>query len=330
MQTAVEYLFAPALAVRYYSLARHALHEALRLASVGNGDRVLLPDYLCRDLLASLEAVGAVPVWYTVGRDLSPQEPETAWPPAKAVLAVNYFGFAQNLAPFRAYAERTGAVLIEDNAHGFLSRDCEGVLLGTRAPLGLFSLRKTFLSGRGAALTANCSEFATRLPSQLPFAETPPPRAIRVRQGLRAMFHSRLPEYLLARMVRASRRMRGLSAIPLPAADAEMRIPEAPNPDAFLIPLLARQDAEGEVARRRALYNTLLAEASALKLQAIFPVLPAHAAPYGLPLLAERPAPVAELAARYCLDYFKWPDLPDARRHMAPDHYTKIYLINFL
>ncbi len=87
----------------------------------------------------------------------------------KAVLAVNYFGFAQDLAPFREYCSRTGATLIEDNAHGFLSKDTSGVLLGTRADLGITSIRKTFRLVNGAALYFSGAEYSDSVSEQLEF-----------------------------------------------------------------------------------------------------------------------------------------------------------------
>src|SRR5581483_6103533 len=126
--------------------------EALRAARIKGGDAVLLPEFICRDVLASLHAVGADAVWYPVSSDLLPASSPATWPQARALLAVNYFGFPQDFEPFRAYAARTGAVLIEDNAHGFLSRDQTGRWLGTRGCAGLFSIRKSLPVPDGAAL----------------------------------------------------------------------------------------------------------------------------------------------------------------------------------
>ena len=153
--------------LRHFSFARHSLVEAFRLLSLKSGDKVLLPEYICRDLLASLCALDLEPIWYPVTRSLSPSLESADWPTAKVVLAVNYFGFAQDLNPFNAYAKRTGAFVIEDNAHGFLSRDLQGRLLGTRADLGLFSYRKTFLLGRGAGLYINRKDLKIQASNQL-------------------------------------------------------------------------------------------------------------------------------------------------------------------
>ena len=117
--------------VRLFSLGRYALLAALRVTGVSPGDKVLVPGFICRDLLASIHAVQGTPVFYPVDRTLAPQSLLAAQG-AKAILAVNYFGFPQSLEPFRRYCAEHGASLIEDNAHGFLSRDALGHALGSR------------------------------------------------------------------------------------------------------------------------------------------------------------------------------------------------------
>ena len=149
---------------RYFSLARHALAAALHAAGIGAGARVLLPEFICRDVLAAVAAVGATPCWYATAADLSPAADQSAWPQAAAVIAVNYFGFAQDLAMFRRYTSRTGAILIEDNAHGFLSRNPDGQWLGCRADIGLFSFRKTVSRLNGAACVIADANMRARLP----------------------------------------------------------------------------------------------------------------------------------------------------------------------
>ncbi|MDE2290511.1 MAG: DegT/DnrJ/EryC1/StrS aminotransferase family protein, partial [Elusimicrobia bacterium] len=159
-------LFAPAK-LRFYAHGRNALAEGLRLAGAAGG-RVLLPAFICRDLLAAVAAAGATAVFYGVAPGLEPEEAPERWPEARAVVAVDYFGFPQDLAPFEAYARRTGATLLEDAAHALLSRGADGRLLGTRAPLGILSLRKTLPLPNGGALLANDPVLAARLPPQLP------------------------------------------------------------------------------------------------------------------------------------------------------------------
>ena len=162
-------------ALRLYGHGRQAFAEALLLSGAAGG-RVLLPSFICRDLLASVAAAGAKPSFYGVKPDLTPDEDPSRWPDAHAVLAVDYFGFPQDLTPFQAYARRCGAALIEDAAHALFSRDAAGRLLGTRAPLGILSLRKSLPLPDGGALLVNDAALAARLPPQTPFAAPLRPR----------------------------------------------------------------------------------------------------------------------------------------------------------
>ena len=134
------------------SLARHALATVFSASHAAPGQKILLPAFICCDLLAPVMKAGLVPLWYAINEDLEPEISSSIWPSADYVLAINYFGFPQNLTPFRAYAERVGATLIEDNAHGFLSKDIDGSWLGTRAFYGLFSIRKTLRMPDGAVI----------------------------------------------------------------------------------------------------------------------------------------------------------------------------------
>ena len=63
------------------------------------GDNVLVPALICKDVVASIHTVGAHPIFYPVDKSLCPVD--LASPPrTTAVIAVNYFGFAQDLAIF--------------------------------------------------------------------------------------------------------------------------------------------------------------------------------------------------------------------------------------
>jgi len=320
-------------AIRYFSLGRHALAAGLKAIGIGAGHSVLLPEYICRDLLAAVHVVGAVPVFYPVGLDLCPATPQELWPDATAVLAVDYFGFPQPLQCFKAYCSRTGAVLVEDNAHGFLSRDENGTLLGWRGDLGLLSLRKTFMLPDGAALLVPNADVVSHLEPQHPFAAGSGGRALRVKRGLR-----RLPvvgPQLAAgvtRLARVVRKLRTGHAIPLPATDAETLIPASPLPYGHLLDDLARLDFSAEVARRRALYAEFSHLLRNWSIEPVFASLPENVSPYGFPFRADDglALEVQKLAERRGLDAFRWPDLPEALASFAPDHYRRTWVLNFL
>lgn len=319
--------------VRYYSLGRFALLDALRLWGVGRGQRVLLPSFICRDLLAPVSRLGATPCWYDVGPTLVPAEPPELWPEAAVVLAINYFGFAQDLAPFAAYAQRTGARIIEDNAHGYLSRDAQGHWLGTRAPLGLFSLRKTIRIQDGAALVVNEPALVRGLPGQLPFDGDGLYQAQAVKARIRhvPLIGSRLLR-IATLLTRAIRQRKTGSAIPLPDPLSETQIPFSPNPWAGLVAALTHFDSGSEVARRRDAYSQCALEGAHCGVAPVFTGLPDFCAPYGYPFRSNLTGRLAmqHLADRLGFDLMTWPDLPGAVRGKAPEYYHNVHLINFL
>jgi len=323
--------FYPGAVIRFYSFGRRALAAGLEVLGA-RGQPVLLPEFVCRDLLSSLDAAGARAVYYPVRRDLRPATPPDRWPQACAALAVDYFGFPQDLEPFRAYAERTGATLIEDNAHGLFSRDEAGAALGLRADLGLFSLRKTLLLPNGAALMVP-EDGTLTVPEQSAFSDDPTGRS-RGKQALRAVARRFGPRAAL-RGLELLRGMRGVlkgSRIPLPAADAERVLPEPALPCRELEEPLRAGSPYAEVARRRELYSLVDAQARRAGAEPVFERLPENAAPYGYPFRArpERLPAVLSALAELGLEPLTWPDLPDALAASAPEYYRDVRLVHFL
>jgi hypothetical protein len=316
--------------VRFYSLARYALVEGFCLLGISKGHTVLLPEYICRDLLAAVYAVGATPVFYPVNDRLSPATDPVDWPRADAVLAVNYFGFSQPLGPFQEYCRKVGARLIEDNAHGFLSRDESGVLLGTRGDIGLFSLRKTFLMVNGAALTVQAADALVRLSPQILPSVVAAPASLRIRRALRFVGGSSKPEFLLALVGRWFRSKAFGYSIPPSAGDAETRIPGSSEPCVDLFDTLMRQDFTAESERRRSLYADVLSCAEENGCVPVFPILPNGIVPYGLPVYCDSVDRLRLVSRRFGLDCFRWPDLPDAVAPSAPANYRRLHVVNFL
>jgi len=319
--------------IRYYSLARHALIDALRLAGVRPGSRVLLPDYLCRDLLAPVHLLGALPCWYSVAPDLAPAIPTADWPVADVVLAVNYFGFPQDLAPFQAYAERTGAVVIEDNAHGYLSRDQAGQWLGCRTGLGVFSLRKTLRISDGGALWLGEAFAVRELPAQVPFDGAGINPAQLTKARLRSVpLVGELAYRLSTALARALRKWRTGSDVPAADPASERTLPASAHPWAGLLLALACCSAPAEIERRRGAYVRCAAAGERFGAVPVFAALPPHCAPYAYAFRGDAAA-LAGLrrhAARHGFDLVSWPDLPTEIVGRAPAHYRNVFLVNFL
>lgn len=319
--------------VRYFRLGRHALLAALNILHLQPGDRVLVPAFICRDLLASIHAVGAIPVFYEIGSDMKPVKlPEGNG--VRAILAVNYFGFPQDLLPFRTYCEHHGATLIEDNAHGFLSCDETGKPLGTRGDLGIFSIRKTFVLPDGAMLMVNKPELQANLGHQLPSRDQRLPLSFWFKRGL-SWLQRKTGIALLGMGQDFARRLRywrtGYAIAPL-LPENEFEMPPDPAPHIYSISALPKLDFGSEASRRRRLYDEFHTKLASLNIQPVFGEMSAGIVPYGYPFFAdEQTAQEAiRLARKQGLDCIHWPDLPAAVASTAPLHYRSLWMVNFI
>lgn len=321
-------------AFRLFSLGRHALVEAFRAAGIGPGNKVLLPEFICRDVLASLNAVGAEAVWYPVGEDLGPASQPAGWPAARAVLAVNYFGFPQPREPFRAYAARTRALIIEDNAHGFLSRDDEGLWLGTRTDAGIFSLRKTLPLADGAALFVPPGPLAEGMAAPIAVAGAGYAPHGAWKAKLRNIpIVGILAANIVTGLVRLMRQMRRGHALPPASNSAEYSIPYPPAAHANLPKRLAALDVEQEIERRRDLYRASEAAALCFGIRPLFSALPRLVAPYGFPFRSIDETALDRMhrwARRRGIELIHWPELPRAIEKRVPAYHHNLWLVNFL
>jgi perosamine synthetase len=104
-----------------------ALYSALRTIGIGRGDEVLLPTYVCEDVLSAINWVGALPVPMDMDPvDLNPAPSEVSrrmTSKTKAIVVAHVLGMPARVSAF----ERFGVPIIEDCAHGF------GACIGDRA-----------------------------------------------------------------------------------------------------------------------------------------------------------------------------------------------------
>ena len=319
--------------VRYYSLARQALVDALLLGGVKDGDRVLVPGFICKDVVASLHTVGATPVFYQVDELLAPIDLQ-ADESIKAIIAVNYFGFPQNLDAFKRESQRFGAVLIEDNAHGFLSSDTSNSPLGTRCDLGIISIRKSLRIPDGAQLLVNNELLLNNIPLQIPYVRSPLGlRFTAQRLALEVQRTTRLPLLEWARyVVRKIRLISTGSALPIspPSAEFESITPTGPRDSSMSS--LQSLDIAQEINRRKTLYKTVASLSLNCDIQPVFESLPANCVPYGFPFYADSVAAtsVSKSVKKLGIEVINWPDLPASVAKNAPIHYRQLWLVNFL
>lgn len=317
---------------RYFSLARHALVEALQAINIQPGEAVAIPALICRDLLASLATVGAQPVFYHVDENLNPVELSHD-SGIRAVIAVNYFGFVQDLVPFIRFCSATGAVLIEDNAHGFLSADQTGQQLGTRSAMGITSIRKTIRIADGAMLSVNEQGLVDQIHDQLPMTTYSiyPFRLRRLSAIIERRFH--IPILRLMRTIsRTTRSRKTGSPLPTSSAASETEILQLSGPHRSSLHILERLDRDLEITRRRKLYAQIHSSLFGLSLTPLYPELPHGTVPYGYPFFSDESTirDAQRRVAKYGVEIIRWPDLPDAIVPSAPLHYTNLWLVNFL
>jgi len=137
-------------------MGRDALAAAVSILDLGPDDEVLLPAYLCKEVLRPF--LGRTRVeFYDVKPDLS-VDPETikqkfAKSRIKIMLMINYFGFLQ---PYRKELKElcteNGVILIEDCAHSPLT-----VGSGDTGDIAIYSFRKILPLPDGGGLRINMS-----------------------------------------------------------------------------------------------------------------------------------------------------------------------------
>lgn len=328
--------FLPSDRTQFYAYGRQALAEALRRSGVEPGDRVLLPGLICREVLASVSAVEAVPVFYAVDETLTTDADSlkrAGMSGARAVLAVNYFGFPQPLDVFRACCRQWGAALIEDNAHGFLSAEGE-VPLGRRGDLGIFSLRKTLTVPNGAALVDN-RHAPPPYPEHDGYCRSPwaAQWRYRLKTGVKPLMGWIGPAgaQRMFSVIGSLRRVIG-GTIPSSSPEAEMAMPR----DSFApltSRLLDRLDVRRECARRRELYEWC--ERTFADVPGVCPVfghLAQGVVPQGFPLrvTTDDATHLVKQWWRSGIPIVSWPDLPHESLPQAPAHYNNLWCVNFL
>jgi dTDP-4-amino-4,6-dideoxygalactose transaminase len=135
----------------------HALEMAAMLLDVGSGDEVVLPSFTFVSGANAFALRGAKVVFADVRPDtLNLDErllDELVGPRTKAIVPTHYAGVACELDEIAAVAERAGAAIVEDNAHGLFGT-YRGRALGSFGALAAHSFHETknVTCGEGGAL----------------------------------------------------------------------------------------------------------------------------------------------------------------------------------
>jgi hypothetical protein len=252
----------------------------------------------------------------------------------KAVLAVNYFGFAQDLSPFREYCSTSGATLIEDNAHGFLSKDSAGNLLGTRADLGITSIRKTFRLPNGAALYASSIEYSGLTANQLDFQDSRVPKGFRLRKlSAQIQRSTGIPTLSFFQFaIRIIRLVTTGSRLPRSTQESETELPTPAAPHHSVLQLIKSLNPGIEISRRQRLFKQVLNRVRNLGIEPIFEHIENETSPYGFAFIGNRASVqhVRKQLRGLSVEIIHWPELPDAVQVPEDHYYRNVWVVNFL
>ena len=323
----------PWASMSYFAYARQAFIEGLKQLGVKPGSSILFPEFICRDVLSVASELNAKILFYPVNETFQPALDPSSWPKAEVVLAVNYFGFAQPLAPFEQFAKSTGAIIVEDNAHGFLSKSSDGHWLGTRTDMGIFSFRKTLPIGTGAGLFLKSKKM-----TQANAALTKP--AIKVSLSLAAKDTLAMTLGQLPIAARSIVSILNSKTPPLNVdwmtndLDPESFVPRDYSADPLLSTRLLQLNWEKEVGRRRTMYERLMEITAPHKdIEPVFATLPQNTCPYMFVFTSQTDESLVRFTSdllKLGLRYIKWPDLPLTIRNRCPDFYKKIWAVPFM
>jgi dTDP-4-amino-4,6-dideoxygalactose transaminase len=145
----------------------HALELAALLLDVEPGDEVVVPAFTFTSSATAFALRGARIVFADVREDTlnldEAQVPALVTERTRAIVAVHYAGVGCELDALGATAERAGAALVEDNAHGLFG-SYRGRPLGS---FGLFAAQsfhetKNVTCGEGGALLVNDARYVER------------------------------------------------------------------------------------------------------------------------------------------------------------------------
>ena len=143
----------------YVAAGRIAISHALEMIGIRHGQKVMVPAYHCISMVEPIIHFGGEPVFYALRDDLSIDLDEVAAKVDRqtcALMAVNYFGFPQDLLEIRRFCDERGLVFIEDCAHSFFG-SFGGRPLGNFGDLAIASLTKFFPVRDGGCLIVGAS-----------------------------------------------------------------------------------------------------------------------------------------------------------------------------
>jgi perosamine synthetase len=303
------------------------LWQWLRMQEVPANANVCFPAYICDSVTSAFADRGIAVRFYAVHRQtllpdmvsLDAVTDVNTW----AWLGVNYFGFPTVPQHFIETGLRRGIIVIEDNAHGWQSRE-GGRLLGFRADVGLFSPRKTFPLPDGGALLDLRNSDSANDPCR------PPAETIRWRYLLKRLIwnieeSSRFPLYTLFKIVRSLFKVGGQSFVGISGgSENQQNLWDWRPMSRISRSILATLDMESVVSLRRRNYSFWLESFKRIKkgcgdFSPLFPELEEGICPFVFPVVVADPQQFKAGCSALGLETVPWPGIANLPPNVPRD-----------
>jgi len=311
--------------VLYVTSGTAALALALRDAGIGPGDKVLVPAFHCRSMIEPVIERGASPIYYRIDDELAPvfgdiQEKHDRH--VRAIIAVHYFGFVQDLEVLRRFCDTHDTALIEDCAHAFFGWTRQRQV-GNYGDYVIASIRKFFPTWDGGVLASSRRSLERIRPGR-PCGWDNIKAALDILEEAVEYARFRPFNYLIDPLVRAKRQLRSMyfsssreqqavsgtdhqlayRYLDLARIDRRMSLPSR---------LFFRFASQKRLVRRRRQYYEQLARelADVPGSRVLFPVLPDGIVPYMFPFVIDDPDRMFPRLKRGGVPIYRWDDLVD-------------------
>lgn len=294
-----------------FSCSRYGLDFFLSKYSQ-DGDIIYFPNFICRDFLAPAHKHKLTIKFYSVSKDLICDL--SIIKNCKFIVMVNYFGFPADLKSFEAVAEEKNALIIEDNAHGFLSKDENNNELGSRTGVGLISIRKTIDLKDAAILLLEKNKFRDLKPNITFY--TKDNFKIKVKKTIKSylnFFPIVVGMYLL-RTLQIIRKLKTGNIYPIDSEEAEYNLPSNYHVNHGLKKQIIPICHKSEVNYRRASFEKIKKIAAEFDIEAINNNYTKYTSPYCFAFIAPQNKKIMKQfeSKLFKFGFFilPWPSLP--------------------
>ncbi len=319
---------------------RAALALAFEQLAICAGDEVLMPAYHCLAMRAPVLALGALPVFYRLGEDLSIDIADISplvTARTRCIVAVHFFGFPQPLEALRELCDRSRTALIEDCAHAFYGPRA-AQQIGRCGDFAVGSLMKFFPVFDGGCLVSfrrpltrvrlRSRGLLFQLKAALHVIECAANWSRGGLLGLIAAASARAAKF--AKRAHPGLTQQLAQASPGAALGSLDFQPEWVHTRISLASrfILGAADHRHSIARRRQIFSRLLAGLSALRAgRPLYSSLPEGVVPYVFPMVLADPAVSFDALRAAGVPMYRWEDV--AEETCATARFYKARLVQF-